>query len=242
MLKSPYLLLLLLTLPLALPAQSPEVFFGEANEAYSRGEYEKAIGLYQRALEEAASAALHYNLGNAFYRTGQSGRAILHFEKALALDPTNPEALANLSFVREAAELPIPEYGPLTRFARLLPLNTWIWLLAGSFWSALAFTLIPRLYGGGDFFTRTLLTAAILLILAASSALIDYHKRSRASIILNNDTPLLVAPSSQSPEAGYLRAGELATIEKQHEDYYYLNLGNGKTGWVRHTEIGKIWD
>ncbi len=47
--------------------------------------------------------ALFYNLGNAYFRTGDLGRAILNYERALALDPSQPEARANLQLARDQA-------------------------------------------------------------------------------------------------------------------------------------------
>ena len=46
---------------------------------------------------------MFYNLGNAQYRAGDLGRAILNYERALALEPQHPEAEANLRLVRDKA-------------------------------------------------------------------------------------------------------------------------------------------
>lgn len=71
-----------------------------ADSAYSAGQYDLAVELYNRAMAtEGMSATLFYNLGNTEYRQKHPGRAILNYERALRLDPTMAEAKANLDFV-----------------------------------------------------------------------------------------------------------------------------------------------
>lgn len=221
---------------------SPEILFSQGNEAYSREDYAQAIEFYQRAANLGESSALHYNLGNAYFRVDDVGRAVLHYEKALALDPANPDAIRNLAFIRESAELSEPEYGILTKFGEKLPLNIWCWMAAVTFWGVAALTLLPRLYGGGTLATRLLLSVCLLTLLTALVALSGYHVKSKEAVILQADTPLRVAPSPQSNEYGFLQAGEIATVEKTHQNYFFLHTTSGKTGWVLVEEIGKVWE
>ena len=41
---------------------------------------------------------MEFNLANAEFRLGHLGRAILHYERALRLDPTDSEIRANLEY------------------------------------------------------------------------------------------------------------------------------------------------
>ncbi len=76
-----------------------------ADSAYNSERYLEAITLYEKALsEDGTSAAVFYNLGNAYYRTDSPGRAILNYERSLRLDPTGTDARANLEFVRKGIE------------------------------------------------------------------------------------------------------------------------------------------
>ena len=49
------------------------------------------------------SANLFYDLGNAYFRHGDFGRAILNYDRALRLDPHHPEADANLRIAHDQA-------------------------------------------------------------------------------------------------------------------------------------------
>lgn len=74
-----------------------------ADEAYMRGapqDYIEAIRLYNMAIEkDGSSAAIYYNLGNAYYRADSLAKAIICYERALRLNPTDKDIRANLEFV-----------------------------------------------------------------------------------------------------------------------------------------------
>lgn len=71
-----------------------------ADSTYTADNYAEAAELYLKAAEtEGTSSTLFYNIGNTYYRLGQPGKAILYYERALKLDPTNEDAKTNLNFV-----------------------------------------------------------------------------------------------------------------------------------------------
>src|SRR5260370_34174007 len=68
-----------------------------ANEAYQHGKYEEAeVDYLQLAGMRAYSADLCYNLGNAWFKLGDQGRAILNYERALVLNSRLEQARSNL--------------------------------------------------------------------------------------------------------------------------------------------------
>ena len=73
----------------------------KAEKAYSADKYSEALALYeQAATNEGTSSALMYNIGNCHYRLGHPGKAILYYERALNIDPTNADARSNMEFVK----------------------------------------------------------------------------------------------------------------------------------------------
>ena len=78
--------------------------FAKANEAYGAGRFQEAVEGYQSLVDSGQwSANLFYDLGNAWFRFGNFGEAILNYERALALDPHHPESDANLRIARDEA-------------------------------------------------------------------------------------------------------------------------------------------
>lgn len=69
----------------------------KANEAYRNGDYETAVELYQQAIEQNPDdARLHFNLGSALAKLGESEQAADAFETAKQLmDDPEQQAMAD---------------------------------------------------------------------------------------------------------------------------------------------------
>ena len=80
-------------------AESP-LAFKEAAALYDQGQFEQAAARYE-SLHAAGvrSANLFFNLGNAWFKAGQTGRAILNYERARQIEPRDPDIRGNLDFV-----------------------------------------------------------------------------------------------------------------------------------------------
>lgn len=88
--------LIILSIAFLLAGASPEDA-RKANEAYRSGEYEKAVTLYRKAIDDRPeNARLYFNLGNALAKSGKTEEAVKVFEqyKSMADDPEN-RALAD---------------------------------------------------------------------------------------------------------------------------------------------------
>ena len=76
-----------------------------ADSAYNAGRYAEAIELYQAVMnKEGTSAASLFNLGNAYYQSGDLGNARLCYERARRLDPTSSEINNNLNYLASKVE------------------------------------------------------------------------------------------------------------------------------------------
>lgn len=73
----------------------------QANDLYEKGDYESAIEGYAAIVEQGVvNADLFYNLGNAYYKVGALGRAVLYYERARRLAPRDADIAHNLSLAR----------------------------------------------------------------------------------------------------------------------------------------------
>src|SRR6266567_7703905 len=78
--------------------------FAKANQEYAAGNFKSAISDYEELVRSGQDTSnVFYNLGNAYFRQNSFGRAILNYERALALEPHHPEADANLRIARDEA-------------------------------------------------------------------------------------------------------------------------------------------
>src|SRR5213080_2194997 len=111
--------------------------FDKANQEYAQGHFKEAIAGYETLVRSGPlSANLFYDLGNAYFRNGDFGRAILNYERALALEPHHPETQANLRIARDEARA--MELGPswAERYLRFATLNQYTIAAAVLFWAA----------------------------------------------------------------------------------------------------------
>jgi hypothetical protein len=72
-----------------------------ANHLYEAGQYAQAAQAYQQLVDQGTvDGALYYNLGNAYFKQGDDGRAILNYRRAQQLLPRDPDVKANLALAR----------------------------------------------------------------------------------------------------------------------------------------------
>lgn len=82
--------------------------FAEANERHAKEPedakeiYEKAALRFERVVREGGveNGKLYYNIGNAYFRAGDLGRAILNYRRAEQFDPSDSNVKQNLEFAR----------------------------------------------------------------------------------------------------------------------------------------------
>lgn len=76
-----------------------------ASTAYEKGEYAKSAEIYEKvAREHGVSENLLLNMGNAYVRAGDYGKAMLCYERSLRLDPSNKEVRENVKYIQSKIE------------------------------------------------------------------------------------------------------------------------------------------
>jgi hypothetical protein len=96
----------------------------EGNRLYQEGDYAGAARAYERVLETGVtSPELEYNLANAHLKQDHLGLAILHYRRALKLDPTYENAALNIGFARSLTQDMKPEEMKSTPWSRVVRLR-----------------------------------------------------------------------------------------------------------------------
>ena len=259
------ILLLLFTFHLSpftfLQAQSDSVLSGkdaidswlaDGDQHYRMGNYDMASGYYGLVLSTGyASADLYYNLGNAYYRTGQMGLAILNYKRALRLNPSMSDARENLALAESKTVDRITVLPKLfivrwvdTLCTHLSP-AAWriIWLvllaLVGLSVVTLRLGATRGLRKAG--FVAGLLT--LLLLLAATFLLLrstrQYNAHSEA-VVLAQAITVKSSPEVQSTDKLILHEGTLVTVSDSLAGWYKITIADGTTGWCQGSDIERI--
>ncbi len=214
--------------------------FTRGNDAYSSGKYTEALDAYREALKQLQSAGVHQNIASAYQKAGDVGRAVLHYERALALEPANADARANLVAVRKAAGLPEEKIGVLERLAYMMPADGWAWCAAVAFWGVLAPVVLARAWKLRGAWPTCLAAFCALALAVCVLGLLGWHMAGARGIILK-DTALKVSPTENSPAVAPLAAGESASIQEHHEAYFLVRLPNGREGWLEARVFEPVW-
>jgi tetratricopeptide (TPR) repeat protein len=217
-------------------AQTPADSIARANQAYQGGHFHEAINLYQSAAQAGeTSAALFYNLGNACFRAGDFGHAILNYERALALKPQHPEAEANLRLARDKAralELRprwwnefIGRASP-NAYAIAAAVSAWLAIFGFAIWLAARRRSIPLL------FLSLLAFVCAGASVAALFALETGRNGPSLAVVPGKNIEARVATADNAGSVLILPAGSEIKILSTRGDWIYAALPNDLRGWI----------
>lgn len=95
---------LVVMLVCAIPAMSEDMLQNAAT-AYEKGDYGNAIALYNKVCEtQGTSAPLLANLGNAYVKAGDYGKARLCYERSIRLNPSDSEVRNNIAYIESKVQ------------------------------------------------------------------------------------------------------------------------------------------
>ncbi len=211
--------------------------FGKANQEFAQGHFKEAIAGYESLVRAGQwNANLFYDLGNAYFRTRDFGRAILNYERALALDNHHPEATANLQIARdEARALELPPK-KVERYLQFASINQYAIAAAIALWLGIfgivAMTLARRR-------SAALLSLSIFLLLVCGTAVwaiytLDSGSEGRGlAIVTGDDVQARLATADTANSVLALPPGSEIKILSTRGDWMYAALPNDLRGWIQ---------
>src|SRR5205809_5831797 len=216
-------------------AQS-ETDFTKANQDYAQGNFKEAISRYETLVSSGQwSANVFYDLGNAYFRTGDFGRAILNYERSLALEPHHPEATANLQIARDEAHALELQLGRLERYLELASVNQYTVTAAVAFWIA-AFCLAALVFTRRR--SRATLTLLLVMLLISAGGIVATWQLERGSegsalaVVTGKDVQARLATADTANSVLALPPGSEVKIVSTRGDWIYAALPNNLRGWI----------
>ena len=229
-----------------------EPLWDEAAADYAAGNWDQALEKYLQieALGQT-SDKLCYNIANAYYKTGQLGEAILYWEKALKLNPSNADAKFNLAIARDSVldriEV-VPEF-ILVKWIRdvkyLLSSDAWAWVaLALMLLVALAL-LGFRFFNARGGRTLAFVLACILFVLAAVSFLFSVSERhdvmaQDSAIVMIPVSSVKSSPGEDGKSLFILHEGTRIKLLDTLGEWYKVEISDGRQGWMRASDVAAI--
>lgn len=237
-----YLLGLLIALPLhAQVSSNPE----DGMKAYSDAKYVEAAEVFENAISTAPQPTdvLYYNLGAAYFKQGEYGLALLNFQRAYRLSPSDSDIRHNIMVTRSKT---IDSMEPEPTFF----LNTWIdhmthWLgLRG--WMTLGLILFVLTVAGALLYLLSTQRsirlvgfyggiAALLLCIWANTMLYRSHRfvyDTTEAVITSEVVTVKSSPDLSSEDVMVVHSGMEVKVLQKIGALSEVKFPDGSVGWI----------
>lgn len=223
-----------------------------ANESYTAAEYKLALEYFLEIEKKGyASWQLFYNIANTYFKLGFNGKAVLYYERALRLNPSERDIQNNL---RHAKEFTVDRIEEIPDFI----LKTWVrdinYKLSSDTWvtfSIVFFIMVALLllsfrYGPTPGIRKLSFFVSMLLLLAGITATLfawnqrnAYHKEHEAVIMMPVST-VRSSPDVSGTTLFILHEGTKAQIIEKLGKWVRIELADGRQGWIASEDIELI--
>ena len=233
-------------------AQSNGQLWNSANDAYSMGQYESAYNDYLK-IEEGGhhSYKLYYNMGNACYKMGNNGKAILYYEKALKLNPAGEGAKINLQIAKlqtlDKIEV-VPEFILSTwikDIRNMLSSNGWAYISIALFAIVALLMLMFKFAPTTGQRKTAFVFACVVMLFAIFAVLFAASLRANANsedeaIVMVPVSNVKSAPNATGNNLFILHEGSKVEILEQAGKWCRIEISDGRQGWVQLQDVEVI--
>jgi tetratricopeptide (TPR) repeat protein len=214
--------------------------FDAANKLYEEGKFPEAASAYEKLIQSrTVSPAVYFNLGNAYFKSGQLGRSIAAYRNAARITPRDPDVRANLEFVRGRVQNPTQPPSHWQRSLAALTLNEWAILTAVALWLWLvllaAIQLRPMLRQS----LRALLWFSAIATLALGGCLAAAWSSDSAktAIVVASDVATHNGPLDEAPTGATVHDGAELDVLDTKNDWLQVRVDNQRVGWLKRDQV-----
>jgi len=230
------------------PAETPNTIFFSANALYGEERWAEAAAEYERVLAAGwESGNLYFNLGNAWFRAGDVGRAVLDYERARRLLPRDPDVQANLSYAREQAG----ESGTQTLWPRLVfPLagraaSGELLGAASALYAAIMALLtvalfVPAVAPGARSAAAVAALALVVVLPSAAWRLATVDLPAWAVVVGHDEATVRFEPSASGTVHFQAKPGTVVRLLGAREGWAQVERADGRRGWVAQAAVATI--
>jgi hypothetical protein len=198
--------------------------FAEGRTAFVGGDFTRSRDAFLRSAQAAPRDPNAWaNLGTAAWQAGDTATAVLGWQRALRLDPLDPDLRSRLSQVRApqrrgaARVWPVPPL-PVALLAVVLWCGAWGWM-AKRAWRDRPSGIAPRL------------VMVPALALAAGAFWLDTELRGRDIAVVAVAGPLLALPALGADPGPVPLVGEIVRVRERRGVWVRVELDADRSGW-----------
>lgn len=229
-------------------AQDTKSIFQTANSLYKNKQYELAETRYLEVVkQDKNNLQALYNLGNTYFHLNQNAKAILYYEKAKKLAPTDAAIEHNLNLVNNKVFNKIEfskEFFVVKWFKNLVNNNTshdWSILFLIFLWigiTAIVFTFFRK----NNFISKIGKLALFVAIIFAWFTYKSYQNETtdKYAIITTANAFYKSKPVESMNASTAILAGTKVEILDTDKNWHKIKLSNDKTGWIQNNFLEEI--
>ncbi|MGA6927432.1 MAG: tetratricopeptide repeat protein [Desulfosarcina sp.] len=245
------LILLILTciqaVPIVAAATETARTFMDGTQAYREKDWPAAIGAFEHLAQNGVNnGRLFYNLGNAYLKNGDIGRALLWYERAKKLIPDDPDLQFNYDYAltltqdeQKQKESFLPRILFFWKYRLPPPTVRWLAIVLNAvLWSTLTVLTLRKKRRLRP--TVVLIAAAALIFSATAFFNFIEAARLRDAIILPATVAVRSGFSESATQLFVLHAGTKVRVERESHDHLLIRYTEDKRGWVKKADAGMI--
>jgi len=216
--------------------------FEAANKLYGEGKYADAANAYDRLVAEGnVSEPLYFNLGNAWFKLGQTGRAIAAYRQAQRLAPRDSDVRSNLQFARTHARGGTPYREEFWRgWLGRLSLNEWTILASVAVWAVFILLALgewkAELKSRLRICVQAAIAAAIALGVCAGVAL-ETGWLAKSAIVIVGEADVRNGPLDEAPSLFKVRDGTELEVRDEKDGWLQVEDASQRYGWLREDQV-----
>lgn len=236
----------------ALDSLSNEQYIQQAAELYQHEEYRQALDNYLKIVDDGNEGMiLFYNIGNCYFKLHEKSQALLWYERALRLDPSNEDIKHNISYINQTLIDKIdkiPEF-LLTRWWNNLSMSMTSngWAIVSIVVCLLFFMMLLLIIMSRRRWLRSIsLLLSIVFFVCLVIAIVFSRKeqlryaKNPGAIITQNVVIVRSTPAHSGSDLFVIHEGLKVAITDRIGEWYEIKLSNGEKGWVEGESLEEI--
>lgn len=237
-------LLMLLTLPLFSMADANTSLFAQGNAAYAKAQYQQAAEDYQKVVDAGyQSVALYFNLGNAYYRTGDIASSLLYYEKAHKLSPSDEDINFNIHYANARTSDKIegvPEFFVtkwwnsfiLAFSVNKLAVLSVLFMLGGCALLVLYLFTNSFIVKRSSFYLGIVVMFVSIIFVFMANRQESFFGSHQQAIIFSNSVTAKSTPDANGKPLFIVHEGTKVNVLDKNDAWMEVELPNGNAGWI----------
>lgn len=216
----------------------------QADSAYASEDFHTAVRLYSDIANRTENAAIYYNLACGYYRMDSMAKAVLWFERAARLEPSDEDIRFNLTMARnKTVDRIIPRHEMFfvsvwKSMMRSHSVTEWAYCAIAAFGLTLCLVL-TYLYCSSIWLRKTGFFGAIfslilcLLFNVFAYSLRAYNSTHSSAIVMEPAVTVRSTPTKSGTDLFVIHEGTRVEIrDDSMREWAEIQIADGKVGWI----------